>query len=63
MKINRPQQKFDDELAEKDLCRISVADISDNGALIYRERVIKIKDLKIDKIPWWKSKTKKSARK
>lgn len=65
-KIQRPVHIFDEELKEKGMRRISIAEIiqmSDGYlATAYREKIIKESEYqKTSKKPWWKNvrKTKK----
>jgi hypothetical protein len=61
-KVERPQQSYDLELAEKGLRRIYRIEFTDDFKPIHREHIIKIDEYIVERTPWWKKKTQKSKR-
>jgi hypothetical protein len=60
--VERPQQSYDLELAEKGLRRIYRIEFTDDFKPIHREHIIKIDEYTVERTPWWKKPTQKKTR-
>lgn len=58
VKIARPKQSYDSDLAAQGLIRTYRSDMDPSGRPVYRELILKCDEFTTDRRPWWKSKRK-----
>ena len=62
VKVARPQQSYDAELAEKGQRRCYRTEFTNDCRPIYREYIMETAQFAAEKIPWWKKPTAKKLR-